>query len=431
MNNDTRNVFFNRNYRLVFFGALVSELGAILYSFAVSFYILEITDNNAFLQGLYLALCGGMLLLATPIGGVLGDRFNKAKIMFLCDYMKGGIIVLATVLMLLFRSSDAHILILFAVGILGNAVSGVFSPAAGALLPHIVAEEKLQQANAYFSIKSSLQSILGVVLAGILYATLPIHLLFFLVGVCYILSGVSEMFIRYDHKPSEERLTIRLALADMGDGFRYLKTQKALMALMAAILFINFFFSPIGGNFLPYFVKTDVAAAPGYLFDRVLTPELWSSVCSVMIGISSLLAAAILSARPQEDKCGRKVAVRLGYIAMVMILLTVGYWLLVDRGLSLNGFLILLCVGSLLIGFLVVMINVPTSTVLMRVVDRDKLSKVSSIVSIVSQGLTPISSVLAGSVLQYLGSTPLLLVCSLGFTATALFLLFNKQVRNI
>ena len=431
MNNDTRNVFFNRNYRLVFFGALVSELGAILYSFAVSFYILEITDNNAFLQGLYLALCGGMLLLATPVGGVLGDRFNKAKIMFLCDYMKGGIIVLATVLMLLFRSNDAHVLILFAVGILGNAVSGVFSPAAGALLPHIVAEEKLQQANAYFSIKSSLQSILGVVLAGILYATLPIHLLFFLVGVCYILSGVSEMFIRYDHKPSEERLTIRLALADMGDGFRYLKTQKALMALMAAILFINFFFSPIGGNFLPYFVKTDVAAAPGYLFDRVLTPELWSSVCSVMIGISSLLAAAILSARPQEDKCGRKVAVRLGYIAMVMILLTVGYWLLVDRGLSLNGFLVLLCVGSLLIGFLVVMINVPTSTVLMRVVDRDKLSKVSSIVSIVSQGLTPISSVLAGSVLQYLGSTPLLLVCSLGFTATALFLLFNKKVQDI
>ena len=431
MNDDTRNVFFNRNYRLVFFGALVSELGAILYSFAVSFYILEITDNNAFLQGLYLALCGGMLLLATPVGGVLGDRFNKAKIMFLCDYMKGGIIVLATVLMLLFRSSDAHVLILFAVGILGNAVSGVFSPAAGALLPHIVAEEKLQQANAYFSIKSSLQSILGVVLAGILYAVLPIHLLFFLVGVCYLLSGVSEMFIRYEHKPSEEKLTLRLALSDMGDGLRYLKTQKALMALMAAILFINFFFSPLGSNFLPYFVKTDVAAAPSYLFDRFLTPELWSSVFSVMVGLSSLVGAIILSALPQEDKCGRKVALRLGYIAVVVLLLTASYWLLVDRGLSLNAFLILFCVGALLIGFLVVMINVPTSTVLMRVVDRNMLSKVSSIVSIVSQGLTPISSVLAGAVLRYLGSTILLLACALGFTATALFLLFNKQVREI
>ena len=57
------NVFANRNYRLVFFGALVSELGALLYSFAVGFYILEISGNNAFLQGLYLALCGVIFFL--------------------------------------------------------------------------------------------------------------------------------------------------------------------------------------------------------------------------------------------------------------------------------------------------------------------------------------------------------------------------------
>ena len=47
--NKTGNVFLHRNYRLVFFGALVSELGAVLYSFAVGFYLLEISDNNAVL----------------------------------------------------------------------------------------------------------------------------------------------------------------------------------------------------------------------------------------------------------------------------------------------------------------------------------------------------------------------------------------------
>ena len=36
----TMNVFANRNFRLIFLGALVSELGALLYSFAVGFYIL-------------------------------------------------------------------------------------------------------------------------------------------------------------------------------------------------------------------------------------------------------------------------------------------------------------------------------------------------------------------------------------------------------
>ena len=45
MSNESKaaNVFRNKNYRLVFLGALVSELGALLYNFAVGFYILETT----------------------------------------------------------------------------------------------------------------------------------------------------------------------------------------------------------------------------------------------------------------------------------------------------------------------------------------------------------------------------------------------------
>ena len=425
------NVFRNRNFRLVFFGALVSELGAVLYSFAVSFYILEISGNDPFLQGLYLALCGAVLLLMTPLGGVLGDRWNKVKIMVGCDFAKGGLILLATLLMLLFRGPDAHAAILFAVGVLGSAVSGIFSPAAGALMPHIVEEERLQQANAYFSVKSSLQSIFGVVLAGVLYAALPITRLFLVVGVCYVLSGVSEMFIRFAHRPSAEKMSLRLAFADMREGIRYLRTKKALLALMGSILFINFFFSPIGGNFIPYFIKTDVAGAPGYLFDSLLTPELWSSVFSVLIGLSSLVGSVILSARPQKEKCGRSTALRLCAMAGVMVAMTLGYRLLVARGVSLDAFLLLFCLGCLLTGLLVVYINVPVSTALMRVVDRDKLSKVSSFISMISQGLIPVASVLAGLALRLFGSTVLLLGCTAGFAAAALLLLLDPRAGEI
>ena len=429
--NKTGNVFLNRNYRLVFFGALVSELGAVLYSFAVGFYLLEISDNNAVLQGSYLALCGVTLLLVTPLGGVLGDRRHKAKIMFVCDYLRGGGILLATLGLLVLPESRAQIVILFVAGILGNAIGGIFSPAAGALLPHIVEEEQLQQANAYFSMRSALQSILGVVLAGVLYALLPIALLFVVVGVCYVLSGVSEMFIRYEHKVSDEKMTLRLVLTDMRDGLRYLNTQRAILAIMAGALFINFFFSPVASNFVPYFIKTDVAGAPGYLFDRLLTPELWSSVFSVLIALSSLVAAGILSARPQADKCGYKVALRIGAMSCVMIALALGYWLLVARGVSLNAFLLLFALGCVLVGFLVSMINIPMNTAMMRVVDKGMLSKVSSIISVLSQGLVPISSVLAGLVLQYLGSAWLLAGGALGLTVTSLVLLGSRHIREI
>ena len=431
MSNKNHNVFSNRNFRLVFIGALVSELGALLYSFAVSFYILEISNNNAFLQGLYLALCGVALLLFTPVGGVLGDRFNKAKIMYVCDFLKGGGIILATVLMLLYRNPEAHIAILFSLGIIGNAVSGVFSPASGSLFPHIVREDQLQQANSYFTMKSSFGNILGVILAGILYAALPVHTLFFLVGACFVVSGISEMLIRYDHHPSEEQLTLKLAVRDMADGLRYLKTKKAILALLGSILFINFFFAPISSNFLPYFVKTDLAQAPSYLLDRMLTPELWSSVFSMFFGISSLLGAAVLSARPQEEKTGLKTGLRLIAVAAVMIVLTFSYWLLVEHGRSLNGFLIALCACFLAIGVLISFINIPVSTVMMRVVETDKLSKVTSITSIGSQGMIPIASVLAGLVLETLGSTTLLAVCSLGFTVTAALLLLNRDIKEL
>lgn len=425
------NVFKNRNFRLVFLGALVSEIGAVLYSFAVSFYILEITGNNAFLQGLYLALCGGVLLLLTPVGGVLGDRFNKAKIMFICDYLKGGLILAATVLMMLFRDYSQHVVILFTVGILGSIVSGIFNPASSALLPHIVAEEKLQQANSYFSIKNSLLSILGVVLAGVLYASLPIHVLFLAVGLSYIASGISEMFIRYEQEQSEEKLTVKLALHDMKDGMRYLKAQKAIMALLVAILFINFFLSPVMSNFIPFFIKTEIATAKSYVFDRCLTPELWSSALSVLIGISSLITAGILSVKKQGDKCGKSVTIRLLLQACLMVLITVAYYVFVDRGVSLNSFLIMLCIGSLVIGFLLTGVNIPINTAIMKTVEKDKLSKVSSIISITAQGLVPIASVLAGAILQSVGSTALLAVCSVGFLTAALILLFNKAKNEI
>ena len=425
------NVFRNRNFRLTFFGALVSNVGALLYSFAVSFYILEITGNDAFLQGLYLALCGVTSLLFMPVGGVIGDRFHKGKIMFVCDYLKGGVILSATAAMLLLPSKTAHLAILFVAGVFGNAIGGVFAPASAALLPHIVEERQLQQANSYFSVVRSLESILGVVLAGVLYASMSIRVLFLIVGVCYVASGVSEMFIRCEHVRPEDRLTLGSALRDFGEGIRYIGAQKALLAMMIAILFINFFFAPVTSNFIPFFIKTDVALAPRYLFDSFLTPELWSSVFSVLIGTSSLIGALILSTRRQAEKVGRRVSRLLLAQAVILLALTAGYRFLVRNGASLDAFLVLMSVGSLLTGATVVNINIPTTTTIMRIVDRDKLSKVNSVISIASQGLIPLASVLAGAILQGLGSTALLLFCTAGFLITALSMLWNKRVKEI
>ena len=265
-----RNVFTNKNYVLTFLGALVSNMGNLLYGFAVSFYILRLTDNNATIQGIYLATGGITYVLITLFGGVISDRFHKGKIMYICDYLKGIVIISLTILMmLLLKDANSKVIVLFIIAVISNAIAAIFSPASAYLLTHIVPEKSLQQAQSYYSVMQSAISILGVILAGILYSVLPINVLFLIVGGCYILSGVSEMFIRYNHQKKEDRLTVKTVFSDMGIGIKYIFSYKMLLALIIVILFVNFFFSPLTSNFIPYFIAADVTGSD-YLFKDVI-----------------------------------------------------------------------------------------------------------------------------------------------------------------
>ena len=427
------NVFRNKNFTLTFLGALVSNIAALFYSFAVSFYILKITGNNALIQGLYLAVGGITFCVVTLFGGVVADRFNKAKIMYMCDYLKGGIIIGFTfLLMFAIKSTEWKVAALFIVTVLLNAIAGIFSPASSALLPQIVEENQFQQAQSYFSILNSFQSIIGVVLAGVLYTLIPLNVLFFIVGGCYILSAISEMFIKYtsNFEKRDEKLTFKVVLKDIGDGFKYLKSIKALLVMMICILFVNFFFSPVFDNFPPYFIATDITGS-NYLFHESLAPEMWSSFFSVAVGIGSLTTGIILSNLKQADKCNRIVRWSMMGISFLIILMATFYGLFSIGVISINALLIIILVILFLVGASIILINVPSSSAMMKIVDKDKLGKLTSVTSIGSQGLIPLSMFLGGIALTYIGSLGMLIACAAGLLITSLVLFFAPSFRNI
>ena len=428
-----RNVFTNKNFTLTFLGALVSNVASLFYSFAVSFHILKITDNNALLQGLYLAAGGLTFCIVTLFGGVISDRFNKAKIMYICDYLKGAIIIGFTfLLMFVIKSQTGQVVSLFIVSILLNAIAGIFTPASSALLPQIVDEESFQQAQSYFSILNSFQSIFGILLAGVLYSLVSINVLFFVVGGCYILSAISEMFIRYNSafEKREEKLTVKAVFGDIKTGFKYIASIKSILALMACILFINFFFAPFSENFIPYFISTDVASAD-YLFKGSIEPEMWSSFFSVLLGIGSLITGIVLSGLKQFEKSNRIIRWSMLVLSIAFALLAVFYLLTKQNTIGINAFLIVMLVGSFLIGVLLVTINVPSTTAMMRIIDKDKFGKVSSVLNIGSQGLIPLAVLLGGVAISSIGSFGLIAVCAGGLLIVSLILFFNKPVREL
>jgi len=331
------------------------------------------------------------------------------------------------------QTTTGQIVALFVVTVLLNAIAGIFSPASTALLPQIVPQESYQQARSYFSMLDSFQSIVGIVLAGILYTALPIETLFFIVGGCYVASAISEMFIRYssDSEKPEEKLTVKAAFADIRDGFKYLVSLKPVLALMICILFINFFFSPYYENFIPFFVETDVAESGNYLFHEWVEPEMWSSFFSVALGIGSLAMGIVLSAMKQREKTNKIFRYAMMGLAALFVLSAVFYILYKQNVIELNALLIITTFLFLGVGLLLVLVNVPSSASMMRIIDKDKFGKVAAVTSIGSQGLIPLSVFLGGLVLTYGGPIALLSACAVGFVIVALVLFFNRPVREL
>ena len=427
----TKNVFCYKNYTLTFLGAFVSNLGNTLYLFAVSFYILSLTNNNAFIQGAYLATGGIVYVLVTLFGGVISDRFHKGKIMFMCDYAKGGMLIAFTLLlMLVIQDPSAKVVVLFIIAVLGNIIAAIFSPAASSLLPRIVPEKSYQQAQSYNSLMQSSLGVLGVILAAILYSVLDIHVLFFIVGGCYVLSGVSEMFIKYDYQKNEDKLTVKQVFKDIGDGMKYIGKLKPLLFLMLGILLLNFFVSPLSANFLPYFVATDVASR-NYLFSNFLTPEMWSSVIQVAYAIGMIIMALILSNRPQKDRIYKGLSISLIIFAALYVVLTTIYVFFVNNLADINVILIAFVPIGITMGMMLITINIPITTKMLTIVDKDKLGKVNSVIDVGSQGLIPLSNFLAGLVISGLGASWLCIISTVGLSLMTIFLVINKHVKQL
>lgn len=428
-----KNVFKSNAFLLLFLGTLVSNIGTTLYSFAISFYILEITDNNALIQGIYLAVCGIVFILFSPIGGVLADRWNKVKIIFGSDYIKGFLFIISAII-LIFLIKDENVnlqlVILFIGGFVSNMIGAIFSPASTALIPSIVERNQLQQANSYFSILKSFEGILGILLAGILYATLSITTIYFVIGACYIASAISEMFIKAKHEIPMTNLSIKVFFTEIVDGFKYLKTLKGFIALISGILFINFFITPFFGNGMPFFVKDYLAGKP-YLFSSFITPELWTSIFSIAESIGSLIMGIIIGSTVQKEKYGKHIKKWLIIMAISFMVTATCFYLFVETNLSINLYLIYLCVFLFFCGIIITNINIPISTVIQREVEPSKLAKVMSFINIGAMGLTPFASLIGGIILNYFGLGPLLIFCSLGFVVTALIISLSKDVNRL
>jgi MFS family permease len=173
----------NRNFRYLWFGQVVSQLGDWFNTVAVFSLLFELT-GSATSVALLMVLQVLPVAVVGPMAGVVVDRFDRRKIMIGADLLRGS-----AVLGLLLVDSPGTVWFAYVVTAVGVSASGFFEPARSATVPAIVARERLVAANAISTGTWSAMLAIGASLGGLVAATLGRDAAFLINSASFFLSA--------------------------------------------------------------------------------------------------------------------------------------------------------------------------------------------------------------------------------------------------
>lgn len=180
----------NRNYRALWFGQTVSEIGDHFNSIAVLSLALHMTGSGAAL-GLVMIARVLPAVLAGPVAGVVLDRMDRRKVMLMSDAMR-GVVALAHVLLLTWRLPW----LLYLLSGLLTFASPFFTSGRSAILPRIAKPEELHTANALTQTTSWLTLAIGTMLGGLSTAQFGYRGAFVFNAMSFVVSAVAIWVLR-------------------------------------------------------------------------------------------------------------------------------------------------------------------------------------------------------------------------------------------
>ncbi len=159
----------SRNFRLFFFGGMVSLLGTWIQNLAIGWMVYRLTDS-----AFYLGLVGfaGQIpaLILGPLAGVYADRINRRRILIMTQVLS---MILAAILSILSFTNTITVTYLLII-VVFNGISLAFdTPFRHAFLLEMIGDKKLLlNAVALNSTLVNTARFLGPTLGGILIAAL-------------------------------------------------------------------------------------------------------------------------------------------------------------------------------------------------------------------------------------------------------------------
>ncbi|MBA2744078.1 MAG: MFS transporter [Chthoniobacterales bacterium] len=388
----------HRNYRLFFYGQLVSLTGTWMQQTAMSWLVYEMTGSK-FLLGVISAVGSAPMMIFSLWGGSLADRYPKRSILLVTQVfeMVFAFLLAATVWMHL--ASPTLIMIIAAVN--GIAL-GFEMPSRQAFTVEMTSREDLLNA---ISLNSSIFNgarILGPSLAGLLIGTVGTAMCFFLNGVSFVAVIVGYLMMRVPAAPANPDAQNAHPLS----GIKYAVTNRRVRTILGLFGVVGVF----GWSYavlMPAFARDVLGLGPnGY------------GVIMSTSGIGALVGALAVATYGHAVS-PRKMALGGVWIfsaAVVALAFTSNFW----------SSLVLLFVS----GFGMLLFFSTSNTVLQTIVPDNMRGRVMGVWSLIFGAMIPIGSLQAGAVAHWLGTSYALALGAVICAVAALWTLLVIRRRD-
>jgi len=364
----------HRNFRLFFGGQLISLVGTWMQTIAQSWLIYRLTGSSVLL-GLLGFVSQIPIFLLSPIGGLTADRWPRQRVVIATQVSS---MVLAFLLAALTFAGRIRVWEIIVLATLLGVVNAFDVPARQSFLIEMVGREDLLNAIALNSSMFNGARVAGPAVAGLLVAHIGEAWCFFLNGVSYfaVIAGLLMMRI-------EKLLSVHdgsSPIEKLREGLRFVRHAKPIRTLLILLGVASF-------AALPFSVLVPIFA------DRILHGGA-SAYGNLMgaVGVGAMFGAFVLALRQQLRGLGNIVAysaIGLG-VSVTLFGMSRWYWASIVT-LGLSGFAMMLQFTS-------------TNTLIQAMVPDQLRGRVMSLYSMMFLGMTPLGSLVAGTMAEHIGA---------------------------
>jgi MFS family permease len=389
-----------RNYRLYFVAQLISVSGTWMQTVAQAWLVLHLTGSGVDL-GIVVGLQFLPMLLFGPFGGLVADRVNKRRLLYLTQTAGG---ILALVLGVLVVSHVVELWQVYLLATLLGMVNVFDNPTRQTFVMEMVGRDELPNAVSLNTVVMNTSRVVGPAIGGVVITVFGLGICFFVNAASYIAVIVGLSMMRSKELHPTQRVV--RAEGQIRQGFRYVWRTPSLRNTLLAVAVI--------GIFAYNFTVTLALLAKVTFHGGVGAYSLLTSCMGIGAVVGGLFAAH--RARPTPRLLQVLALVFGGLLAAVALATTL-----------ISAAALIVLMGAASIGF------IATANASLQLASEPAMrGRVMALYAMAFLGTTPIGAPLVGAIAQWTSPRIALLIGAVATVVAAGLLMWRHQagLRN-